>query len=68
LLETSKQKSLKGDANVDQKKQTQSTEKPIGPLTRFLQEPRKEGHFNALQEARSDVAGDTAFIGSWTGK
>jgi len=37
------------DANVDQKKETRSTEKPAVQLTRFLEEPKKEGPFTNLQ-------------------
>jgi hypothetical protein len=53
---------------VDQKKPAQSVEKPAVQLDRFLQEPRKEGHFIALQADRPEGDADTAFIGSWTRK
>jgi hypothetical protein len=55
------------DAGVDQK-ETRSTEKPATQLTRFLKEPKKEGPFTNLRVDQPDGAGETAFIGSWTGK
>jgi hypothetical protein len=56
------------DADVDQKKETRSTEKPAAQLTRFLKEPKKEGPFMNLRVDQPDGAGETAFIGAWTGK
>jgi hypothetical protein len=53
---------------VDQKKEARSTEEPAAQLTRFLEEPKKEAPFTNLRVDQPDGAGETAFIGSWTGK
>ena len=68
LRDLSGPKTPVGDADVEQKQQAQSGEKPAAQLARFLEEPRKEGPFTTLQEDRPDGAGDRAFIGSWTRK
>ena len=56
------------EADVDQKKETRSTEKPAVQLTHFLKEPKKDGPFTSLRVDQRDGAGETAFIGSWAGK
>jgi hypothetical protein len=56
------------EADVDQKKETRSTEKPAVQLTHFLKEPKKDGPFTALRVDQPDGAGETAFIGSWARK
>jgi hypothetical protein len=55
------------DADVDQEKETRSTEKPALQLIHFLKEPKKEGPFTNLRVDQPDGAGETAFIGSWSG-
>ena len=56
------------EADVDQKKETRSTEKPAVQLTHFLKEPKKEGPFTTFRVDQPNGAGETAFIGSWAGK
>lgn len=53
---------------MDQKKEARSAEKPAAQLNRFLKEPKKEGPFTNLRVDQPDGVGETAFIGSWTGK
>jgi hypothetical protein len=64
----SREKGQLDEADVGQKKETRSTEKPAVQLTHFLTEPKKEGPFTALRVDQPDGVGETAFIGSWAGK
>jgi hypothetical protein len=64
----SEEKGQLDEADVDQKKEARSTEKPAVQLTHFLKEPKKEGPFTALRVDQPGGAGETAFIGSWAGK
>lgn len=70
LLAASEQKSPKGEANVKDEKQEQkqAAREPAATLIRFLQEPKKEGHFTNLQVDDADGAEDTVFIGDWAAK
>lgn len=68
LHDASGQESQKLDAEVEQENQMQTAENQPPQMTRFLEEPKKDGHFTPLRVNQPSEDADTAFVGSWAGK
>jgi hypothetical protein len=46
----------------------QTAENQPPQMTRFLEEPKKDGHFTPLRVNQPSEDADTVFVGSWAGK